>query len=321
MLRALILSAPVLILLAVPRADAGATIAFGSSVGAVNLTSSGGALDARFAFEIGCFTPGFTPTRSNTGEWIMHWQPFPQGTAKYRTDVLGSPFPADPRLNSFAGSVMLGSNPVPFTSGNPVYLWGFDRRTSAGKGEWILMTAPSWTCPDGASMNPAVSYAVADATTPILGAVNEDGVEMRTAAVALSGTQENLTQWKSRNFLSATADATLETGVYGSMADPDHDNVPNLMEFFLGTDPAWNEGTREFTGPFHDAGSLVLRYRRSVLTSGVTGGMEWSPDLRSWSRFGLAESVIDGDAASLLIEARLPAPAQGPAFFRLRADQ
>ena len=259
---------------------AGATIAFGSSVGALNLTSAGVELDNRFVFEIGCFSPGFVPTAANTTEWITQWHAFPDGVAAYQTTALGAPFPADWQLNSFSGSVQILENPAPFTTGVSLYLWGFDRRTLSGKGEWILMTAPSWVCPDGQEINPAVSYAVSNASRAIVGRINQDGIEMQTSAVVLSGTPESLADWRTWNFGAAASEPGQELAVWGNQADPDQDLLSNLIEYFLGSDPLAPDAGDPLSAPQPDAGGLVLHYRRSSLARDAKGGVEWSADLR-----------------------------------------
>jgi hypothetical protein len=298
---------------------AGATIAFGSSVGALNLTSAGVELDNRFVFEIGCFSPGFVPTAANTTEWITQWHAFPDGVAAYQTTALGAPFPADWQLNSFSGSVQILENPAPFTTGVPLYLWGFDRRTLSGKGEWILMTAPSWVCPDGQEINPAVSYAVSNASRAIVGRINQDGIEMQTSAVVLSGTPESLPDWRAWNFGAAASEPGQELAVWGNQADPDQDLLSNLIEYFLGSDPLAPDAGDPLSAPQPDAGGLVLHYRRSSLAREAKGGVEWSADLRQWTQAGLEEKIISSDATSVMVEARLASPPAGAAFFRLTA--
>ena len=47
-------------------AEAGTTIGFGSTVGATNLTSSGGLMHDGFVFQLGTFVGDFEPTAENT---------------------------------------------------------------------------------------------------------------------------------------------------------------------------------------------------------------------------------------------------------------
>ena len=67
------------------------------------------------------------------------------------------------------------------------------------------MTAPSWVCPDGQEINPAVSYAVSNTSRAIVGRINQDGIEMQASAVVLSGTPESLPDCRAWNFGAAAS--------------------------------------------------------------------------------------------------------------------
>jgi hypothetical protein len=136
----------------------------------------------------------------------------------------------------------------------------------------------------------------------------------------LSPAPESFANWQGRLFGQGQGNAGNELTLWGALADPDQDGRPNLMEYFLGTDPRYLDGA-ELSGPFADAGAVVMRYRRSALTTEVFGGMEWSADLTHWTQSGLSESVLTQEGASALIEVRLTSPPMGAAYFRLKVEQ
>ena len=161
-------------------AGAGTVIAFGSSVGATNLTSAGAEMGDGFVFQLGTFEKGFVPAADNTGDWLGTWRPASDregdslegNTANYRTQLLGGAFPPDLRANSFSSSVHLDHNEPPFDLGGQLYIWGYDQRANPGAAEWILITDPSWVWPDGSGIHPATSYTVSNAAQVVVGEIN-----------------------------------------------------------------------------------------------------------------------------------------------------
>jgi hypothetical protein len=182
---------------------AGTTIAYGSTVGVTNLTSTGAPMSEGFVFQLGTFEGGFVPGPSNTDGWLGAWrpasdregEPLEGNSANYQTQLLGGAFPPGMRANCFTGSVTLDHNEPPFDLGGQLYIWGYDQRVSAGAAEWILITDPSWRWPDGSSNLPAISYAVSGASVVVLGDINGDGYEMRSAAVTVPASSASLSGW------------------------------------------------------------------------------------------------------------------------------
>ena len=312
-------------------ARAGTTIGFGSSVGATNLTSSGELVDQSFVFQLGTFESGFVPTAANTDEWLGAWreasdiegQPLEGNTAPYRTQELGEPFPPGMRANNFTSSVTLDHNAPPFDLGGQLFIWGYDRRALPGAAEWILISDPSWIWPDGSSNLPAASYSVSGASVAVLGEIMGDGFEMRTAAVTVPGESANFYEgWLYGNFSEVELlDPALETEVWGDQADPDDDSLSNLMEYFTAGDPRQSDSFAVLGAPQISGDEIVVEFRQSLSAVGVVGQVEWSPDLKTWSRQGIEQVALGESAGHVAMRASLPIGDVRKAYFRLTVQR
>ncbi|MEY4487767.1 MAG: hypothetical protein RIQ79_275, partial [Verrucomicrobiota bacterium] len=76
-------------------------------------------------------------------------------------------------------------------------------------------------------------------------------------------------------------------------ADTDGDGAPNLIEYFMGLNPALADATApqlQYTGT-----ELQLDYRRSKTLNGVSGAVEWTTSLTgtpSWSTTGVTDTLV-----------------------------
>ena len=310
---------------------AGTTIAYGSSVGVTNLTSSGAPMPEGFVFQLGTFEGGFVPDPSNTDGWLGAWrpasdregEPLAGNSAAYQTQLLGGVFPPEMRANCFTGSLTLDHNEPPFDLGGQLYIWGYDQRVTAGAAEWILITDPGWKWPDGSSNLPAISYAVSGASIVVLGDINGEGYEMRSAAVTVPASSASLYEgWLAQNFSAGVlGDEALEAEVWGDHADPDGDGLSNLLEYFTANDPNLLETVSGVGQPMVDGDKIVVAYRRSLSATGVVGQMEWSKDLQSWSRDGIVQTTVDENATHANMRASWPMGEARQAFFRLTVQR
>lgn len=104
------------------------------------------------------------------------------------------------------------------------------------------------------------------------------------------------------------------------LADPDHDQIPNWLEFAIGTRPTIPDGSP--TG-LHLAGSnLEFTYRRSLaaIGHGVLFIVEWSASPSGpWSSEGVTQAPVPltENDVSTLWKANLPS-GDGTRFVRLR---
>lgn len=107
-------------------------------------------------------------------------------------------------------------------------------------------------------------------------------------------------------------------------ADPDHDGVANLMEYYMGLEPltsdqnpisvTWNAG---------NPSSLSMTYRRAKETTGVTGGVSWVGALNSgtWSTNGVTETALDRTNYFDVTSTVTNAPGDTQKFLRLDVRQ
>ena len=83
--------------------------------------------------------------------------------------------------------------------------------------------------------------------------------------------------WLRANF---TAAELTNSAISGDAVDPDHDGLPNLMEYALGLSPKIPN-----PNPFQPAvtnGQFQLTWSQSLAATDVALTVEWSPDLKNW---------------------------------------
>ena len=137
-----------------------------------------------------------------------------------------------------------------------------------------------------------------------------------------------LASWRSSRFTSAElADSALEATVWGHLADPDGDGLPNLLEHALNTAPKTPNlppaATLDTSVP--DAPRLTLTYTRVIRSAaaGLVYRAEWSDTLApgSWSDDGVTERIIPatgsltGTVETVVASVSADSPAR---FLRLR---
>lgn len=83
--------------------------------------------------------------------------------------------------------------------------------------------------------------------------------------------------WRKANFSSGEL---VDAATSGDLANPDHDSLPNLMEYALGSSPKL--GDEESLAPGAEAGYFTLTYRRNKAALDVALTLEKSGDLTSW---------------------------------------
>lgn len=136
---------------------------------------------------------------------------------------------------------------------------------------------------------------------------------------------ENYSFWRTTQFSSAElADPALETTVWGDLADPDHDGIPNLLEYGTATDAKKaNASPAPITLDTDAPGGprLALTYQRRIRAKagGVLFQVEWSGSLApdSWATTGVTET---GTGIMNEIETVVASVPLGPTarFLRLR---
>nr|MDP0503548.1 Calx-beta domain-containing protein [Verrucomicrobiota bacterium JB025] len=115
--------------------------------------------------------------------------------------------------------------------------------------------------------------------------------------------------WRFLHFTSADLS---DPAISGESADPDSDQLANLLEYALGTDP--NSSTASPVAADLSTGSLAISLAKSTAATDISWDAQVSADLLSWSP---AEILTNSDS---LIEARAPDPLDpsSPAFIRVK---
>jgi alpha-tubulin suppressor-like RCC1 family protein len=135
-----------------------------------------------------------------------------------------------------------------------------------------------------------------------------------------------LATWRTANFSSTELAApSLEATVWGDLADPDADGLPNLLEYATNTAPktanlAPSVVLDVTTNPATPR--LVLTYTRVLraVTAGLVYRVEWSDDLaaNSWSDVGVTEQITATTSTTETVVASVPLSSATRRFLRLR---
>lgn len=102
-------------------------------------------------------------------------------------------------------------------------------------------------------------------------------------------------------------------------ADPDADGLSNLLEYFMGLNPALADSLNAQQVTLSGS-ELRLTYRRSKGLSGVSGAAEWSTTLSggSWSTAGITDTSIQDNGLYETRRATIPLGTDSKKFLRLR---
>ena len=120
--------------------------------------------------------------------------------------------------------------------------------------------------------------------------------------------------WQSRQFGYQLMQDPDAAGIWGSLSDPDGDGNPNLMEFFLGSDPLQANQALAI-----DPTRRCLSFSRSPEGFGLGFLVSYSHDLTTWHSAVLQESQrFDG---RILVDATEPDPSSGPLFYVLNVNR
>jgi len=159
------------------------TITWTSNFNDLLFQSNGQPLDASFFFEIGVFTPGFTPTTANMPQWEANWLVFdrafdPDANGWNATDQF---FVGTADHTPGGGSTSPDADPLSvFPQNSTAYLWVYNSKAITSASEWALVTdgtntgdvANDWLFPDPANTAGFYEWWLADANDVIFGGVN-----------------------------------------------------------------------------------------------------------------------------------------------------
>jgi arylsulfatase A-like enzyme len=140
------------------------------------------------------------------------------------------------------------------------------------------------------------------------------------------GATSLLETWRGRNFGDATANPTLEAGVWGDDANPDHDFLSNRLEYLLGFDPNLADTAPDLFSLTLDGGAPSFHALIRTDDPSGTVAPQVSTNLSDWPA---ADSLFEiGEAAAInpgFTEVYYRWPDGGPPppamFFRYQAQQ
>lgn len=265
-----------------------------------NLTGAGAVMDGAFQFQLGAFANGFIPTASNAADWAANWSP-----------AATTPYLPGSNVRAFDAVLFLTSNAAPFTIGAKAYVWG--RASGPGSDEWILFRANHWTWPSANPSDPApfqIPWGAEEANEVILGTINPSGSPFLMRSTAVRSYQ----QWKTEALAGQPLDAPAD--------DPDHDGVPNLLEFLFGTSPTLPNGAPATPTSFVDiSGQKYLQISIPRLRDRlVSVKVEVSSDMVTWQS-GTSLTVEVSNTPELLVVRDLTpvVPGLSKRFMRVKA--
>ncbi|MFT4548296.1 MAG: hypothetical protein ACI8XO_002206 [Verrucomicrobiales bacterium] len=114
---------------------------------------------------------------------------------------------------------------------------------------------------------------------------------------------------------------SLELTVWGEFADPDVDGLSNLIEYFTGNDPHGASSVAPLGQPVISGDEISAEYHQSLSAIGVVGQVEWSADLKTWSRSGVTQAAAGEDESHVTVRARVAIGDAQQAFFRLAVQR
>lgn len=127
--------------------------------------------------------------------------------------------------------------------------------------------------------------------------------------VSTGPTQDTFNTWVARQ-------STLPSGQQGGADDPDGDGLNNLLEYFVGADPA-QPSAFPLTSRFEN-GQIRLAVPRSLLAGDVDYRFEWTgdPNLQNWRGFTPDQiTVLPGSATADTITVTTTPPQTGASLF------
>lgn len=301
----------------VPIAPTGLTATPGNAQVTLNWAASSGATSYAIKRATANGGPYTTLIANISGTTYLN-TPATNGTTYYYV-VSGSN-----ASGSGANSAQVSATPVVAAPTNPTGL------TATGSNSQVVLT---WTAGSGATSyilkrGTASGQEITTVTSAIASTSYTDGgvtngltyyyLVSGSNAGGLSGNSNEASATPLQTFsqwIAAAFPGQSDPLIIGNTADPDHDGVPNLLEYFLGTNPNTSDATR-LSCVLDGQGNAVLTFRMAKNLVGVTYTVDQSTDLKTWTSTGLQGTSTDmGSYYS--VKVTIPINGNLKTFFRL----
>ena len=265
---------------------------WGSSLGDVFTDSLGVPLTDSWAFHLGFFEAGFSPTAENTEDWSSQWTTL--DISQY-----------EPAISSFGG---IWPNDG-ISTGQIGYIWGLNR--SLESNQWILVRADDWIIPVDSPILPNVDWFTLDITEVVVGSFAT--ASLTTAVTEGAPAFLSAEQWLALQFNDAQL---LDDSISGLDADPDQDGQTNLEEFAFGNDPQQADVVcieAEVEGGFFRFTSPRVRNAEVAYFGQVSSNLiDWSEETSA--------VVLESELSEFLTFRDLTPVAEGPRFGSVRVE-
>jgi hypothetical protein len=123
----------------------------------------------------------------------------------------------------------------------------------------------------------------------------------------------NLAEWKTAYFGDPNSPNAADN------ADPDHDGIPNLLEYAMGSNPL-STGSASTPLSTPNGGFFDFHYSRSVVAmSELQFQVQWNDGLTAigWSSTGISETILSDNGTVQQVSAHLPTDGRTRRFARL----
>ena len=228
------------------------------------------------------------------------------GTSGNSTQASATPLPPPPPtptgLTATPGNAQVG---LSWSASPGAASYTVRRSTSSGSGYITLNNSVTTTTYSDTGLSNGTTYFYVVAATNLGGS---SGNSIEASATPLPA----FNLWIAGYFPGVS-----DPAVVGPAGDPDHDGLPNLLEYFLGTGPNQPDPAGTLTSIPDGHGNLVLTFRMAKNLAGVTYAIQQSTDLATWTDTGVTAAQTADQGAYLDMQATVPQGGARRLFLRL----
>ncbi|MCD8483438.1 MAG: hypothetical protein LR015_12735 [Verrucomicrobia bacterium] len=186
---------------------------------------------------------------------------------------------------------------------------------------WLSRMQTNFGSPRGIRYTSNAGFSGTDYLTITLNDLGNTGVGgplEATLTIPIVVYPSDFHRWRADKFpAEILSDPLLEESVWGDLADPDMDNLPNIMEYALGLNPLKADATEHLRTGF-DGVNFWLQYPRINPLYGYTIQPQWADSPAGpWRTNGLVMRTVEANDQQTILEARISAVDDQPRYLRL----